>query len=296
MTERDIDMVLELSRTGNITRAAENLFTTQSALTKRLQKLEGELGCPLFLRSRRGIILNSAAEAILPELLNIRNSLRAVHNRAAAFTDEVSGTLEIGVSVNYARFRLPPILKKYMTAYPKVAIHVSADQSQSLYRRLTNGELSIAIIRGNFRWDNGDVLLSEEPVCSVVSKGSAAVPLRNLPLISRRSDREFEEQFARWQKEQDLGSSQYRLRVNDIATCLSMVQSGIGWAVLPEICLHDFDGIIKPLYFSDGTPFTRTTHLLYRQEYYDLPQFRLFLQAILKEEYHQEARIVDSET
>ena len=65
MDEKDCEMLEMLEKMGNITKAAEKLFTTQSALTKRIQKLENELGCTLLIRSRKGIIFTPEAEAIL---------------------------------------------------------------------------------------------------------------------------------------------------------------------------------------------------------------------------------------
>ena len=287
MTEQDIELFIALTESKSITGAANRLFTTQSALTKRLQKLEEELGCNLFLRSRRGVTPTPAAESILTELLSIRDSLQKVRSQASSFGGQIAGTMEFGVSVNYARFHLPPILKQYMLDYPGVSVSVFAEQSRTIYKKLTDGELSVAILRGRFPWEGINILLSEESVCLVLSKENDRRPLDELPYISRRTDREFEERLYQWRQEQGLHRKRDHLQVNDISTCLAMVQSGIGWAVLPEICLKEFDGVIRPLSFSDGTRFTRETHLLYRPEYLELPQVSLFLESVLKAEGKQ---------
>ena len=56
MTERDIEILEDLSKSKNITKTAENLYTTQSAITKRLQGIEEDCGGTLFLRSKCGLI------------------------------------------------------------------------------------------------------------------------------------------------------------------------------------------------------------------------------------------------
>ena len=66
---------------------------------------------------------------------------------------------------------------------------------------------------------------------------------------------------------------------------LEMVSRGIGWSILPEICLKQFDGQITPLYFKDGTPFTRSSHILYKHDYFELPQVKKFIQEVLAREY-----------
>ena len=56
-----------------------------------------------------------------------------------------------------------------------------------------------------------------------------------------------------------------------------MITSGIGWSVLPEICLKGRDDLVKKaLTFRDGTPFTRSTFVFYQEEYAQLPQVKIF--------------------
>ena len=52
MDEKDCELLLELKQSQNITKAAQKLFITQPALTKRIQKIEEELQCQLLLRTR----------------------------------------------------------------------------------------------------------------------------------------------------------------------------------------------------------------------------------------------------
>ena len=288
MDEKDCEMLEMLEQTGNITKAAGKLFTTQSALTKRIQKLEEELGCTLLIRSRKGIIFTPAAETILPHIRAISASMQKIHIDLASIAGDVAGTLKIGVSVNYARYRLPDVLKNYMAQYPKVDIHVNTQQSTRLYRSLKENEISIALVRGNFQWDEWIVTLREEPVCLVVANERAHTPLNQLPYIGRHTDRAFFDEIERWRQERGCYGSRVNLWIDDIGSCLAMVSRGIGWAILPAICLEGFNGLIRPLHFPDGTAFTRTSHILYRHDYFELPQVKMFIKAVLADEYFRE--------
>ena len=53
MDEKDYELLLDLNETKNITKTASRLYMTQPAITKRIQKMEEELSCQLFLRSKR---------------------------------------------------------------------------------------------------------------------------------------------------------------------------------------------------------------------------------------------------
>lgn len=75
-----------------------------------------------------------------------------------------------------------------------------------------------------------------------------------------------------------------------------MVKAGLGWSIVPEICLSYFDGIAEPLFFADGTPLTRSTYLLYRRREAELPQVRAFIQTVCERGEHplpRAARLTD---
>lgn len=285
MDEKDCELIDMLWETRNITKAAERLFTTQSALTKRIQKLEEELGCELFIRSRKGVLFTPVAERILPYVRQVSDSMDRIRSQVAIYRKEVAGTLKLGVSINFARYRLADVLKGFMDKYPNVDIHVSTMQSTNLYQSLVKNEISIAIVRGSFKWNEGMVTLSEEPVCLVTAREHAGEPLNSYPYIGRHTDSGFYDKIQLWRAENGCQESRTNLWVDDIGSCLEMVSRGIGWSILPEICLKQFDGQITPLYFKDGTPFTRSSHILYKHDYFELPQVKKFIQEVLAREY-----------
>mgnify|MGYP001141929921 FL=1 len=285
MDEKDCELIEMLWETRNITKAAERLFTTQSALTKRIQKLEEELGCELFIRSRKGVLFTPVAERILPYVRQGSDSMDRIRSQVAIYRKEVAGTLKLGVSINFARYRLADVLKGFMDKYPNVDIHVSTMQSTNLYQSLVKNEISIAIVRGSFKWNEGMVTLSEEPVCLVTAREHAGEPLNSYPYIGRHTDAGFYDKIQLWRAENGCQESRTNLWVDDIGSCLEMVSRGIGWSILPEICLKQFNGQITPLYFKDGTPFTRSSHILYKHDYFELPQVKKFIQEVLAREY-----------
>ena len=285
MDEKDCELIEMLWETRNITKAAERLFTTQSALTKRIQKLEEELDCELFIRSRKGVLFTPVAERILPYVRQVSDSMDRIRSQVAIYRKEVAGTLKLGVSINFARYRLADVLKGFMDKYPNVDIHVSTMQSTNLYQSLVKNEISIAIVRGSFKWNEGMVTLSEEPVCLVTAREHAGEPLNSYPYIGRHTDAGFYDKIQLWRAENGCQESRTNLWVDDIGSCLEMVSRGIGWSILPEICLKQFNGQITPLYFKDGTPFTRSSHILYKHDYFELPQVKKFIQEVLAREY-----------
>ena len=228
MDEQDIELLKTLIDTQNITKTAKKLYTTQSSLTKRIQKMEQDLGCQLFIRSRKGILPTPAAEGIFPEIEKISQSMEHIRAYALSLQGEICGSLKIGVSVNIARYKLPAVLKTFMKKYPKVDIYVTTMQSTQLYRALADNEISIALVRGNFNWQDGDVILSREPVCLVRNQEMAELSLKDIPYIGRHTDSPFYDRIEQWKQENGCANCRTQLWIDDISSCLEMVENGIG--------------------------------------------------------------------
>ncbi len=278
MDEKDFEVLCDLAKTCNISRTSQRLFTTQSAITKRLQKMEEDLQLQLFVRSKKGLQPTPALESILPEVRAAMEAVARVKDYAASCNGEISGTLRMGVSVNYARYRLPEVLADFMSCYPKVDIHIKANRSTNVYRDLMNGETSFAIVRGEYAWRGGNMTLSEDQHCLVMNRAHDRSSLNELTFIARESDAGYMAELAAWMNEQGLRPSRLELIINDVETILTLVNQGVGWSVLPGICLGRFQGNVEPIRFRDGRFFSRRTHILYRADYYALPQVQAFIE------------------
>lgn len=198
MDKRDYELLLALDQHKNITKAAQSLYMTQPAITKRIQKMEEELHCPLLIRSKRGVLLTPAAESLLPCARTILKNMEQMEELAAASQDYICGTLRLGCSLNYAHYRLPAILKDYTDRYPKVEVHITTEQSRQLYKMLCKEEISLAILRGEYNWDGKKILLASEPMCLICSREDAGRPLTDYPYISHNTDSGLNSQLFSW--------------------------------------------------------------------------------------------------
>ncbi len=284
MDEKDFEVLSDLAKTCNISKTSQRLFTTQSAITKRLQKIEEDLQLQLFVRSKKGLQPTPALESILPEVRAAMEAVARLKDYAASYNGEISGTLRMGVSVNYARYRLPEVLADFMACYPKVDIHIKANRSINVYRDLMNGETSFAIVRGEYAWRGGNMILSEDQHCLVINQAHDRSALNELTFISRESDAGYMADLGAWMSEQDLRPSKSDLIINDVETILTLVNQGVGWSVLPGICLGRFQGTAEPIRFKDGRNFSRNTHILYRSDYFALPQVQAFVEVAKRHE------------
>ena len=89
-----------------------------------------------------------------------------------------------------------------------------------------------------------------------------------------------EREITQWMHENRISSSQNRIEVNSTATCIKMVERGLGWGIVPRICLDEFHGSIRPLYFSNNEPLIRSTYIMFAPQALELPQVRVFIDLI----------------
>ena len=283
MDERDYALLDILGQTGNITRAADRLFITQSALSKRIQGIERELGVQLLLRSRQGVRFTPEGEIVLNACHNVVNSLSQMRQELGRAKGKVFGTLNVGVSLNYAFYCLPDILVKFRSSYPEVELNITTGQSRRLVAMLQDGSIDLAILRGEHIWEGARVLLRRENICLIAPCEVTDDELGSMPYISRRTDADFERTLTNWMHENGIRPQLGGVHVDNIRTCVEMVARNLGWSVVPEICLGGFHGYIRPIRFANGASFVRSTYLMYNTPLLTLPQARAFVSLVERE-------------
>lgn len=281
LDEQDFHLLQVLSRTRNITHAADELYITQSSVSKRIRQMEKELGLTLMLRSRQGVQFTPAGVIVLAHVKSILQELETMKQELSLQTGRIAGTLRAGISINYAMYRLPDELADYNERYPAVTTQITTTSSQNVYAMLMANQINVGILRGEYsEWRGERILLAREHICAITSQKDRQTPLSGLPQISRPADDDMERMLAQWMRENHLQASPNRISVNSTATCMAMVERGLGWGIVPEICLGNFHGCVRPLYFTNGEPLTRSTFIMYTKQALELPQVRAFIQLI----------------
>jgi LysR family transcriptional regulator, transcriptional activator for dmlA len=118
-----------VAKEGNFTRAARSLRISVPQLSKKIAKLEGDLGIRLFQRSTRQVSLTQEGQVLLPKVIS---SLDDFRNLEAEFEnrDQINGVIRLTCLTGVAHRLLPPVLLEFMQLHPNVRIE--ADISDSL--------------------------------------------------------------------------------------------------------------------------------------------------------------------
>ena len=130
---------------GGVTRAAERLHLTQSAVSHKIKRLEDRIGRPLFRRYDGG--WGPTEDGV--QLLRYAERLLAVHDEAVARlgSRELSGALRLGITEDTTGAGIAGILGRFARVHPKVSLSARVEQSLVLLERVKRGEIDLAVMQ-----------------------------------------------------------------------------------------------------------------------------------------------------
>ncbi|QCP49070.1 LysR family transcriptional regulator [Trinickia violacea] len=133
--------IVAIVETGNMSRAAETVNRSQSAVSMQIKSLEEALGRQLFVRRARSVLPTREGEV----LLGFARRMLALRDEAwaAVVRPDVTGKVVIGVPDDYASSLLPSVLKKFSATYPKVEIQVIGLPSSALAPLIKEGAVDL---------------------------------------------------------------------------------------------------------------------------------------------------------
>lgn len=278
MDYRDWLLLKVLSEEKNITKAADKLYISQPALTYRIQNLEKEFDSKIISRHHSGILFTPAGEYLVKYSKEMLIRLNSVKDHILTMSGAVSGTLRLGSSSVFSIYILPNLLKEFLDLHPQVELYLKTGLSKQISICLQKEDVSIAIIRGDYPWTGGKILLKEEPICLVSNKPLNISDLPNLPQIAYVTDSSLQPLITKWWHETFSQPSTAAMEVDNMSTCRQMILAGLGWSILPTIGIEDVPELfMQPLLKKDGRPLVRRTWLMYNKKMEDSPIIKAFI-------------------
>ena len=130
----------------SVSKAADEMFLVQSAVSQHLKKLEDELEADLFIRKGKRLIgLTEIGETVAAQA---RLTLASINSIRAIGKDHINrneGILRIGTTHTQARYVLPPVIKAFNEAYPRVEVQIHQGTPRQLVQWAANDELDFSI-------------------------------------------------------------------------------------------------------------------------------------------------------
>ncbi len=209
MADRRLQVFHSVAKQLSFTKAAEQLFMTQPAVTFQVKQLEEHFNTRLFERRRGSISLTPAGVLVLGYAEKILALSDEMDTRVGELTGEVSGPLLLGASMTIAEFILPRILGEFKALHPQVQTQMSVANSEVIENRVAEMSIDVGLVESPSHLPNvvTEVCCDDELVviCAPghkLAKSTGVTPEEVLaePIISRESGsgtREFADNYFR---------------------------------------------------------------------------------------------------
>ncbi len=251
MDIRDLELFRAVAQTQHFTRAAERCHISQSALTRRIAKLEEHAGVRLFERSTRRVSLTPEGELFAAQLADLHREFARVFSGLRDLAEQRTGLVAVAALPSIAAGWIPQIFARFRQQYPGVVLRLHdalADRALSLLRE---GKVDLAIVAGGKLAEFETTVLRTERyhlVCPSNHRLSrrkriTLADLKDESLINLSPHSSVRQHLAVAPSAYDRPGGE--LEVEYLSTVAGLVAAGLGVSLVPELTLVHFrqDGL-----------------------------------------------------
>ena len=132
----------------SFTKASQELFISQPAISKHIQELEREFSTRLFDRLGNKIQLTSAGKLLLDHSVRILKDYQRLDFDMNAMQQQFKGELRIGASTTISQYVMPEILAAFLKAYPQIKVNMLSGNSRDIESALVSNRIDIGMVEG----------------------------------------------------------------------------------------------------------------------------------------------------
>ncbi len=246
MNISDLRAFVSVSEHGSFSLAAEALYLTQPAVSKRIAALEQELGARLFDRIGRTTSPTEAGRALLHHAQRILGEVEDSRRAIANLEHSVKGQLKLATSHHIGLHRLPGVLKQFIHHYPDVQLDLSFMDSEQACRAVEQGEQELSLITLPPQKSTALELIdvwTDRLVLTVSPNHPLAREAQITPEVLARHPAILPARgtYTRELIDQQLGlpGINTKLETHYLETIKMMVEVGMGWSLWPDNMLDD---------------------------------------------------------
>ncbi|QNS14929.1 HTH-type transcriptional activator IlvY [Mannheimia bovis] len=247
MDFQSLKLFLDIVQSRSFIRSAEKNYMTASTLTRHIQRMEEEVGQPLFLRDNRQVHLTEAGEKFLEFAQQGWVQWQQLQSQISPTQGELEGELKVFCSVTASYSHLPPILSRFRQKYPKVDIKLTTgDPAQALLEvQSLTADIAIAgkpeLLPNNIIFHYIDdielSIIAPRVACQATQLlQQSPIDWKNVPFILPVNG-PVRKRIDRWFKEQKIKEPRIYATVTGHEAILPMVALGFGVALLPDVVI-----------------------------------------------------------
>lgn len=231
------------AKSGNITSAAEKLYLTQPSVTKYIQKLEKQLGCELFVRSKRGVSLTTEGKLLMSRIEPALQLISSAEREIASMRSLEAGSVSIASTEMSFKSYVLPAMKDFMKKYPGVTVKFLNALNEKMISMLQEGSIDFAILHNPFKvhdFMNIQVIdeMNEYVVCGhqfkeAATRSRSPQELCKYPFISMPQGSSTTEYLNAYFSSQGI-EFKPDIELTTVELTVQAIESGLGIGILPE--------------------------------------------------------------
>lgn len=279
MDTKDWLIIRTLWKLKNITRAAQQLQTSQPALSYRLRQIEKKLDVRLFDISSKELIFTPQGEQVAWYAQRYLKDWRQMRESLALEDDRLRGEICIGAYSNYAAYRLPALMRRYHDRFPEVELRLVTGYSHEIMAQLQRGDVHLALVRDESNWKEGKLMVDRNHYYAINRNPFSIDDLPMLPQIriSGVSSPYIGDTIDRWWNQRFSEAPHIVMTVDKIEIGMELVKHGLGYALLANYLDFPPDLHVQVLLDADGYPLPNHSWLLYRNSALIPPRLAHFI-------------------
>ncbi|WP_039972521.1 LysR substrate-binding domain-containing protein [Bacteroides pyogenes] len=194
MSDFRLKVFRSVAKNLSFTKASQELFVSQPAITKHIQELESCYEARLFHREGNKISLTEAGKLLLKHSEKVLDDYKQLEYEMHLLHNEFIGELKLGASTTIAQYVLPPLLANFIEKHPKVNLSLLNGNSREIETALQEHHIDLGLVEGISRLPNlkytrflEDELVAVVNACNRLSLPEEITPedLRRIPLVLR---------------------------------------------------------------------------------------------------------------
>lgn len=194
MSDFRLKVFQSVAKNLSFTKASQDLFISQPAITKHIQELESTYQTRLFDRQGSKICLTESGKLLLEHCERILDDYKRLEYEMHLLHNEYKGGLRLGASTTIAQYVLPPLLASFIKKFPHINLSLTNGNTRDIEATLQEHSIDLGLVEGVFRLPNLKYTTFLEDELVAVTRTGSKLPvddeitpedLLNLPLVLR---------------------------------------------------------------------------------------------------------------
>lgn len=243
MSISKFETLAKVCELGSLTKAAEALGCTQSAVSHTINSLEEQFGFAILTRSRAGVNLTDDGQRIMPSVRGMLNYYEQLNQTVSAIRGLDFGTVRIGAFTSVAVHWLPGVIKEFQRDYPNVDIKLLNGDYHDVEKWLTEGSVDLGFVNLPANLKCECIALMEDRLLAILPPDHKFASYPKFPLVECETEA-FITLLETSNHDANKALSAAGIKPNikfstkDDYAIIAMVEQGLGISIMPELLLR----------------------------------------------------------